>query len=310
MPKNVSGERAHSVFHSIRNRLAGIRKRYLIIIILIILSVALIVGYTLLSGGDDSSSHLENPHFAVGSISSQPVFTGENVIVRAIIMNDEPEQEIAIPTTTELTITPGPDDTKGTTTVTTVPTTIVQTISARGSHIVTARLSGDQSVDTVRAVNVLLASGESKVLSFDFGQVPSGSYVVTVTAPSYNNSTMSRSLRVNPAPLLSDWIEIGDIAIQLVNLEHGSVDINVRNSGEHTVVFSDSHYAIFANCSDGYVATLQGLGQTMIKPGKTETIHVYIPIPWNYYLDCFAIKVPERTALVKIPVKAQMSAAT
>ena len=54
-----------------------------------------------------------------------------------------------------------------------------------------------------------------------------------------------------------------------------------------------------------YGTVLQGLRQTMVTPGKTVTIHAKYPDSGNYYLDYFAIKAPERTALVKIPVKAR-----
>lgn len=269
----------------------------------------MIGSYVLLSGIFAGPSHFENPHFTVVSVSSQPAYPGESVAVRALIGNDEPMQEIAIPTTTELTITPAPEDTKGLTEVTAVPTTIVQIVSATGSHLVTARLSGGQGVDIVRAVNVTLKSDESKTISFSFGQLPAGSYVVTVTAPSYNNSTMSLPVHVYQAPVFGEWVETGDAAFQMVNLAHDSVDVEIRNNGEHTVVFSGSQYAIFVNTSQGYGAMLQGLGQTTVSPGKTVTIHANIPIQGSYYLDYFAIKAPERNALIKIPVEARMSAA-
>ncbi len=270
----------------------------------------MIGGYIFLSGGFAGSSHFSNPHFIVGSVSCLPVFSGENVLVGAIVMNDEPEREIAVPTTTELTITPDPNNDSDSGRVTTVPTTILQAVSATGSHVVTARLSGDQGVDMSRSINVSLESDESKSLSFDFGQVPAGSYVVTVIAPSYNDSTMSLGLQVYPTPVFGDWTEIGDVAFMIVNLQHDSVDVIIRNGGEHTVVFSGSQYAIFVNTSEGYGAMLKGLGQTTVSPGKTITVHAEIPIRGNYYLDYFAIKVPERTALVKIPVEARISMAS
>jgi len=264
-------------------------------------------GYTVLFSGDTGPSRLDNPHFTVGSLSSQPFFAGESVIVRAIVINDEPAQETAIPTTTELTITPAPDDQSGTITVTAVPTTIVQTISAMGSHAVTARLSGNQGVDIIREVNLTLSSDESRELSFDFGQVPAGSYRVSVTAPSYNDSRMNLTVRVYPSPAFGDWTEIGDVTFMLVNLRHDSVEVIVRNSGERTVVFSDSQYTIYVNDSKGHGTTLQGLGETMVSPGQTATVHAKIPVTGSYYLDYFAIKSPERTALVKVPVNALMS---
>jgi hypothetical protein len=267
----------------------------------------LIGGYVVLSGGFAGSSHFDDPHFTVLSVSSQPFFPGESVVVKAVVGNDEPMQEIAVPTTVEMTITPEPDDTEGLVTVTAVPTTIFQTVSATGSHFVTARLSGDQGIDMARSVKVMLKSDESKALSFDFGQVPAGSYVVTVTAPSYNNSTMSLPVHVYPTPVFGEWTETGDVAFRLVNLGHDSVDVEVRNSGEHTVVFSGSQYAIFVNTSQDYGAMLQGMGQTIVSPGKTVMINAGIPIQGSYYLDYFAIKTPDRTAQVKIPVEAWMS---
>lgn len=286
------------------------RKLYVIVIVSIILFALLIGGYFFFSGGDAGPSRLNNSHFAVSSLSSQPFFAGESVIVNATVINDEPVQEIAVPTTTELTITPNPDDTKGIPTVVAVPTTIVQTIIATGSHPVTARLSGDQGVDIVRAVNVTLASDESRELSFDFGLVPAGSYIVSVTAPSYNDSRMSRAVRVYPSPVFGDWTEIGEAAFLIVNLQHDSVDVIVRNSGEHTIVFSNSQYTIFTNLSEYDGIVLQGLEQTMVTPGKTVTIHAKIPISGIYYLDYFAIKAPGRAVLVKIPVKALISPVT
>lgn len=285
------------------------RKLYVIVIGAIVLCLVLIGGYFLFLQGDASPSRLENPHFTVKSLSSQPSFAGETLIVLAMVLNDEPAQEIAVPTTTELTITPAPDDTSGTITVTAVPTTIVQTISARGSHVVTALLSGEQGIDITRTINVTLASDESEELSFDFGQVPAGSYSVSVTAPSYNDSMMNMTIRVYPSPVFGDWTEIGEVAFMLVNLRHDSVDVIVRNSGERTVVFSDSQYTIYVNDSKGHGITLQGLGETMVSPGRTATIHAKIPAAGSYYLDYFAIKSPERTALVKVPVNALMSPA-
>lgn len=284
------------------------RKLYVFLIVSIILFAVLTAGYILFSSGDASPSHFDDPHFTVRTVSSQPAFSGERVIVRATVRNDEPGQETAVPTTTIMTITPNPDDTKGKATVTAMPTTIIRIISATGSHVVTARISGDQGIDITRVVNVSLDSNQSKDISFDFGLIPAGSYTLSVTAPSYNNSTMSRAVRVYPAPVFGDWTEIGDVAFMLVNLQHDSVDLIIRNNGGRLVAFNDSPYLIFVNCSGGYGTILHGLEETKVMPGKTITAHANITVPGSYYLDYFAIKAPDRTSLVKVPVKAQIGA--
>ncbi|OPY27962.1 MAG: hypothetical protein A4E28_01777 [Methanocella sp. PtaU1.Bin125] len=285
------------------------RKLYLIAIIIIVLAGLSAGAYTFLFSGDSGPTRLDNPHFTVMSVSSQPFFEGENVVVQATVVNDEPPQEVAIPTTTELTITPAPDDASSAITVTAVPTTIVQTISASGSHVVTARLSGGDDVNVTREAYVTLASDKSKELSFDFGQVPAGMYLVSVTAPSYNDSTAYLSVRVSPAPAFGDWTGIGDVAFMFVNLRYDSVDLIVRNDGQRTVVFSDSQYTILVNESEDSGTVLLVPGQTMVSPGKTVIINATIPAAGSYYLDYFAIKAPGRAAPVKVPVQTMISPA-
>lgn len=285
------------------------RKRTIILLSVVILAVVTIGitgGYILFFSGDAALSD-DGPHFTVLGVSSQAYFAGEDVIVEARVANDEPEREVASPTIMMVTVTGNPSDPDSFASVTAVPTTIVERVGIKGTRMVTAELNSDQGISIVRRFNLSLAHGQSETLTFNFGQVPVGSYVVTVTARSYNNSTMSKVVSVYGAPTLDDWTVTGDAAFMMTNLQHDSVDLNIRNDGEHVVIFSNSQYGIFANSSDTFGVPLQGLNQTMVEPGQTVTVHATIPAAGSYYLDHFAIKVPGRAALVRIPVKAWVS---
>lgn len=287
------------------------RKRSVFILSIIILAVvaaAIIGGYSLLFGGDNGPASGDSPHFAVKSVSSPVYFSGEDVVIEAVVMNDEPEREVAFPTTTVVTVTADPKNSSSFAYATAVPTTVAKKLVIAGTNEVIAELRGGD-IGLTRKINLSLANGESKTLTFNFGQVPAGTYVATVTARSYNNSTMGKSISVYRMPTLDDWTVTGDAAFMLVNLQHDGVDVNIRNDGQHAVIFGSSQYVIYANASDSYGVPLQGLNQTVVQPGQTVTVHATIPAAGSYYLDHFAIKVPDRVALVEIGVKAWMNAA-
>jgi hypothetical protein len=258
-------------------------------------------------GGTATEPVIDTPHFTVKSLSSPVCFSGESLVVDAVVINDEPEREVAVPTTTEIAVTPAADDSDSEVEVTAVPTIIVEIVRMAGANDVIAELRGD-GVDIVRTINLSLANEQSKTVHFDFGQVPVGSYTVTVTARSYNNSTVGKSVSVYDAPTLSDWTITGDAAFLMANLRYDSVDVKIRNDGQRTVIFSGSQYGIYANTT-GYGVPLPGLNATMVQPGENVTVHATIPAAGRYYLDHFAIRVPGRASLVIIPVRTWMEPA-
>jgi hypothetical protein len=272
-----------------------------------LLSVTLVSGCALPWGGGDAGGppSFNDSHFTVASITSSPCFEGERLVVQARIVDDEPEREIVVTTESPQTVT-GSD---GKETVTVMPTAVTQLVGGNGTHTVVAVLTGGPGVNVTRSEKLSLANNQSKVLVFDFGQVPAGSYVVTVTAPSYNDSRKSASVTVGAAPSLNQWTPIGDVAFLLDNLAHGSVDVNVRNDGQHTVIFG-SQYNVYVNCSGGYGIALQGLNNTLVQPGQAVTVRATIAIKGDYYLEYFAIAAPGRATLVKIPVGALVVAKT
>ena len=130
-----------------------------------------------------------------------------------------------------------------------------------------AELKGDQSFRSVRAGDVSLARNERSALIFDFGPVPAGSYVVTVRVSGDNVSTKTAAVVVEQTPRMNEWTTIGDVGFLLDNLGHDNVDVNIRNRGQHTVIFSDGQYVIFVNSSDDIGVVLRGLNDTRVLPG-------------------------------------------
>jgi hypothetical protein len=126
--------------------------------------------------------------------------------------------------------------------------------------------------------------------------------------PGHNVSRNSASVVVKPAPLINEWTSIGDVDFLLDNLAHDHVDVNIRNNGQHTVLFGDRQYNIFLNCSDSYGVALQGLNETIVWPDMTVTVHANITIAGSYYLDYFSVAVPGRAGLVKFPWGVRMAA--
>ena len=244
-----------------------------------------------------------NSHFAVMNVTYAPIFEGENLLVQASILDDEPMREMLVAGVEGWTET----NEDGSTYTTAVPTTEMKLTSGNATHTQTATLTGgDESIS--RSKELTLSNNEGATLLFDFGPLPAGAYVVTVTAPSYRDSSKSAAVSVGSTPMLSRWTTIGDISILLYNLEHDNVDVNIRNDGQHAVVFGGSQYTIFANASDTFGVPLRGMDATLVKPGETLTVHATIPAAGNYYLDHFAIKAPSRDALVKIMVNAPVNA--
>jgi hypothetical protein len=277
---------------------------HVLLIIAMALIVTMICGYVFFLGGDTSpSTSFTDSHFTVKRITCPVCFEGENVIVQATILDDEPMRVIASPTVSAESVT----DDNGDVTTTYTPTTVAQIIGGYGIHTVTAELTGGTGANIVLYNNLSLKNNQSKTLDFSFGKLPAGLYVVTVTAPSYDSSIMSATFNVNRKPLLSQWTSAGGVDFLMVNLAHDSVDVNIRNSGQRTVIFGADYYSIFINVSGGYGVELQGLNKTIVQPGQTVTVHAKIPLSGSYFLEYFAIRVPDRTALVKIPVNALLS---
>jgi hypothetical protein len=262
-----------------------------IIVPLAVIVIALAVGLCFfLLGGDTTESPSGDSYFTIAGISGLQYFKGERVIVQAVIINNVPATD-----------TPAPAETSDGRTVSASSAAVKGPVSSYDEHKVVAELEGDQSAPVIRSQYVSLASNERRVITFDFGPVPAGSYTVTVMVPDNDESTASASVLVKPTPLINEWTSIGDVAFLLDNLRHDSVDVNIRNSGQHAVIFGDLQYNIFLNCSDSCGVVLQGLDQTLVMSGETVTVHAKIPIAGRYYLDYFAIA-------VKIPWEVWMTA--
>lgn len=284
------------------------RKRTIIlsVAILVIFAAAAAGGYVMFFSGGTTVVE-ENPHFSVAGITvNQSYFAGDTVIVKANVTNDEPQQEVPVPTTVSVIITADPSNSSSRNTTGYVATTVPEMVGPTGTHPVTAELKGF-GVDILRTVNLTLESLQSKTVTFGFGQVPTGSYVLTVTAQSYNDSVKSKAIVVNAAPALDDWTDTGDIAFMFVNLSYEGVDVLIRNDGVRSVNFGSGQYVIFANSSDDVGVVLPGINQTLVQPGETISVHAHIPARGNYYLDYFAIKAPLRESLLKVMVLTWMN---
>jgi hypothetical protein len=261
-------------------------RKLILIALIAIIMIALAVGvYTFLERSSADQAPAEDAHFTIRGISGLEYFNGESVIVRAVAINDGPEKNVSVSNATA-----------------------APPVSSTDRYTVIAELKGDQSSPVVRTTNVLLANNVATAIVFDFGRVPVGSYIVTVMVPGYNSSKTSASVAVKPTPLMNEWTSIGDVAFLFDNLWHDSIDVNIRNNGQHTVMFGDRHYIIFVNSSDDYGVLLQGLNETLVWPGKTVTVRAEIPHAGSYYLDHFAITVPGRAGPVKFPWGVWMTA--
>jgi hypothetical protein len=276
----------------------------------IVVVVALGIGayFTFFRGFAPESD--DTPHFSVIGVSSPAYFAGETVIVEANVINDEPEREVAVPTTTMVTVTADPNNSSSRASVTAVPTEIIRMIGIDGSNLVSAEMKGPGGINVVRTMYLPVNNGETRTIQFDFGQVPAGSYVVTVTAFSYINSSKSYAVNVYRAPTLDDWTVTGEAAFMMVNIRHDNVDVDIRNNGPRTVIFGNGsgQYLIYVNSSDDFGVPLLGLDETVVRQGQEVSVNATIPAAGRYYLDHFAICVPGKPSLVRIPVKTWIDA--
>jgi hypothetical protein len=276
-------------------------RKLTIVALVAIIMIALAIGvYVLISGGGAAPAPSDGTHFTVSSLSDLQYFSGERVIVRAVVTNDGPPKNVSSPNATTIA--------NNSKTGSASPKTVVQPVGSSDTQTVIAELKGDQSFSAVRFKDVSLPGNVRKAIVFDFGQVPVGSYVVTIQVPGHNSSKKSASIAVKSTPLINEWTSIGDVAFLLDNLRPDSIDVNIRNNGQHTVIFGDQQYNIFANSSDDYGVVLQGLNDTLVWSGTTVTVRAEIPHAGSYYLDHFAIAVPGRAGLVKFPWGVQMTA--
>jgi hypothetical protein len=263
-------------------------RKIIIVAIFAVILIALAIGaFVYFRSSDEGPVPTTDSYLTVTGLADLQYFSGETVIVRATVTNNEPLTNESL---TGATAATGSNTNSS---QTTVPAII--------RHTVIAELRGDQSFRSVRAGDVSLARNERSSLVFDFGPVPAGSYVVTVRVSGDNASTKTAAVVVEPTPRMNEWTSIGDVAFLLDNLGYDTIDVNIRNSGQHTVMFSNLQYTIFVNTSDDLGVVLPGLNETMVWPGTTVTVHAKIPCIGSYYLGYFAIAVPGRSELVKIP---------
>jgi len=269
-----------------------------LIILLAIIMIALAIGAYVFISGIGAAPAPDDGHFTIKGLSDLQYFNGESVSVRAVVTNDEPPKNESA---SNATVAAGGNNTGANSAGTSSSATVVQTADNSDVQTVIAELKGAQSFSIARIKYVSLAYNVPAVVMFDFGQVPAGSYVVTVRVSGYNSSTINASVAVKPTPLINEWTSVGDVAFLLDNLGHDHVDVNIRNSGQHSVMFGDQHYNIFLNCSDDYGVALQGLNDTLVWPGTIVTVRAKIPLDGSYYLDYFSIVVPGRAEPVKFP---------
>jgi hypothetical protein len=279
-------------------------RKLTIIALVAIIMIALAIGvYIFLGMGDVAPAPTDDAHLTVTGLSDLQYFAGESVIVQAVVTNDGPEKNASVANGTATAITsPAASAAAGN------QTTVTQPVSSSDEYTVIAELKGAQSFSIARIKDVSLRNNVPTDIIFDFGEIPAGSYVVTLLVPGYNSSKTSAGVVVKSTPLMNEWTSLGDVAFLLDNLGHDRIDVNIRNSGQHTVMFGDRQYNIFLNCSDDYGVALQGLNETLVWPGQTVTVHAKIPLAGSYYLDYFAIAVPGRAGLVKFPWGVQMAA--
>lgn len=259
------------------------------VITVILIALAIGVYIYLLRSEEEPEPVVTDSYITISGLADLQYFSGETVIVRATVTNNEP-----------LTNESDPSATTGAGNGTKVPI----------RHTVIAELKGDQSFRGTRAGDVSLARNERSSLVFDFGPVPAGSYVVTVRVSGDTISAKTAAVVVEPTPRMNEWTTIGDVGFLLDNLGYDTIDVNIRNSGQHTLLFGNLQYVIFVNSSDDVGVVLQGLNDTMIWPGQTVTVHAKIPCIGSYYLDYFAIAASGRPELVKIPWGVWMSPAS
>lgn len=258
----------------------AMRKIFLLPVIAVILIALAIGAYVYLQRSDEEPAPVTDSYLTVTGLADLQYFSGETVIVKATVTNNEPLTNESVPSAT----TGAGNDSR-----------------ANIRYTVIAELKGDQSFRSVRAGDVSLARNERSAMTFDFGQVPAGSYIVTVRVPGDNVTTKTAAVVVEPTPRMNEWTSIGDIAFLLDNLGYDCIDVNIRNGGQHTAMFGDRQYVIFVNSSDDIGVVLQGLNDTLVWPGETAIVHAKIPCAGSYYLGYFAIAVPGRAELVKIP---------
>lgn len=256
-------------------------RKIIILPVLAVILIALAIGaYVFLQRSDEEPAPVTDSYLTVTGLADLQYFSGETVIVRATVTNNEPLTNESVPSATAAA---------GNATKSNV------------RHTVIAELKGDQSFRSVRAGDVSLARNERSSLVFDFGPVPAGSYVVTVKVSGDDVSTKTAAVAVEPTPRMNEWTSIGGVAFLLDNLGYDTIDVNIRNGGQHTVMFGNQQYVLFVNSSDDLGVVLQGFNDTLLLPGETATVHAKIPCVGSYYLDYFAIAAPGRSALVKIP---------
>jgi hypothetical protein len=265
------------------------RKIILLPVIAVIMIAMAMGAYVYLQRSDEGPAPVTDSYLTITGLADLQYFSGETVVVRATVTNNEPL------TNESVTGTAAAADNK-------------TKVNIR--HTVIAELKGDQSFRSVRSGDVSLARNERSSLVFDFGPVPAGSYVVTVKVSGDDVSTKTAAVAVEQTPRMNEWTSIGGVAFLLDNLGYDTIDVNIRNGGQHTVMFGDRQYVLFVNSSDDLGVVLQGFNDTLLWPGETATVHAKIPCAGSYYLDYFAIAVPGRSALIKIPWDVWMTPAT
>jgi hypothetical protein len=274
------------------------RKLTLIALLAIIVIPLAIGAYVFTSGISAVQAPSDDGHFTITGLSDIQYFNGENVIVRAVVTNDGPPKNVSVSNTTVAVVG---NNTNTSNAGTASSATAVRSVNNSDVQTIIAELKGAQSFSVVRIKDVPLACNVSAVIVFDFGQVPVGSYVVTVRVSGNSLSKVSADVTVKSTPLMNEWTSIGDVAFLMDNLGPDSIDVNIRNNGQHAVMFGDQQYNIYANSSDDFGVPLQGLNKTLVWPGNTVTVHATIPHAGSYYLDHFAIAVPGGSGLIIFP---------
>jgi hypothetical protein len=267
-------------------------RKIIILPVVAVILIALAIGaYVFLRGSPEDSAPSTDSYFSITGLVDLQYFSGESVVVQVVVINNEPLTNESVPATAA-----AGDNTNNSNAAAVAPPA-----NSSISHTVIAELSGGQNFRSARAGYVSLARNERSALVFDFGPVPAGSYIMAVGVSGDNVSTKTATVVVEPTPRINEWTSVGDVAFLLDNLGYDTIDVNIRNSGPHAVIFGDKQYNIFVNSSDDFGVMLQGLNETLVLAGETVIVHAKIPCIGSYYLDYFAIAVPGRSELVKIP---------
>lgn len=253
-------------------------------------------------GGDSTDVMSDTAHFTVQNVSGSLFMNDESVIIHSWVKNDEPLSTAANPVTNN-TAAANQTGSKNTNASLENSTAGIEKVSVQP---VIAELKNNLGTDITRSVMISLKNTESKTVTFDFGQLPAGSYDLTVMAPSYKNSSINAVVTVADGPLLSDWTRLGSLAIMLDDLEYDNVTVNVRNDGQHSLILDDT-YHIFMNYSDRSGVELEVPNTTLITPGQTVSVPTKIPARGSYYLAYFSLRVPGHAGLIKIPVGIRMN---